>query len=89
MTISSEKHQKALLGGLERFVGISHPDLIPSIPKILMVFYQSDALEENVVKQWGTHVSKKYVDKEVSKKVRKASEPFLKVCLIASPYSCV
>ena len=38
-------------------------------------------LEEDVVKQWGTHVSKKYVDKDTSKKVRKASEPFLKVRL--------
>lgn len=79
--VTSERHQKSLLGGIERFVGVSHPDLIPSIPKILMAFYQCDALEEEVIKQWGTHVSKKYVDKEISKKVRKASEPFLKVCL--------
>lgn len=76
--ITSEKHQKALLGGLERSVGVDHPDLIPAIPKILMEFYQIDLLDEEVVKQWGTHVSKKYVDKETSKKVRKASEPFLK-----------
>lgn len=76
---TSERHQKSLLGGIERFVGVTHPDLIPSIPKILMAFYQADALEEDVLKQWGTHVSKKYVDKDVSKKVRKASEPFLKV----------
>ncbi|EJD04476.1 eukaryotic translation initiation factor 5 [Fomitiporia mediterranea MF3/22] len=76
--VTSERHQKALLGGIERFVGVTHPDLVPSIPKILMAFYQADALEEEVVKQWGTHVSKKYVDKDTSKKVRKASEPFLK-----------
>lgn len=44
-----------------------------------MAFYQVDVLEEEVIKQWGTHVSKKYVDKETSKRVRKASEPFLKV----------
>jgi len=75
---TSERHQKSLLGGIERFVGVSHPDLIPAIPKILMLFYQVDALEEEVITQWGTHVSKKYVDKETSKKVRKASEPFLK-----------
>ena len=43
-----------------------------------MALYQNDILEEDVVTQWGTHVSKKYVDKETSKKVRKASEPFLK-----------
>ncbi|KAI0770977.1 eukaryotic translation initiation factor 5 [Trametes elegans] len=76
--VTSEKHQKALLGGIERFVGIIHPTLVPAVPKILMAFYQIDVLEEEVVKQWGTHVSKKYVDRDTSKKVRKASEPFLK-----------
>ncbi|KLO06315.1 hypothetical protein SCHPADRAFT_910418 [Schizopora paradoxa] len=78
MNAQSEKHQKAFLGGLERLIGVMHPELVPSVPKILMQFYQADALEEEVIKQWGTHVSKKYVDKETSKMVRKASEPFLK-----------
>jgi len=77
--VTSEKHQKSLLGGIERFVGLEQPELIAAIPKILMEFYQADVLEEDVVTSWGTHVSKKYVDKETSKKVRKASEPFLKV----------
>ncbi|KAI0762428.1 eukaryotic translation initiation factor 5 [Fomes fomentarius] len=76
--VTSEKHQKSLLGGIERFVGVQHPDLIPAVPKILMAYYQIDVLEEEVVKQWGTHVSKKYVDRDTCKKVRKASEPFLK-----------
>lgn len=76
--VTSEKHQKALLGGIERLVGLTHPDLVPSVPKILMVLYQADVLEEEVVTQWGTHTSKKYVDKDTSKRVRKASEPFLK-----------
>lgn len=68
------------MGGVERTVGVEQPALIPAVPKILMAFYQADILEEDVIKQWGTHVSKKYVDRDVSKKVRKASEPFLKVC---------
>ncbi|KAG5647355.1 hypothetical protein DXG03_000423 [Asterophora parasitica] len=76
--VTSEKHQKSLLGGIERLVGLAHPDLIPAVPKILMGLYQIDVLDEEVVTTWGTHVSKKYVDKETSKKVRKASEPFLK-----------
>jgi translation initiation factor 5 len=76
--VTSEKHQKSLLGGIERLVGISHPDLVPSVPKVLMALYQVDVIEEDVVSQWGTHVSKKYVDKDTSKRVRKASEPFLK-----------
>ena len=84
--VTSEKHQKSLLGGIERLVGIEHPDLVPAVPKILMQFYQVDVIEEEVVKQWGTHVSKKYVDKDTSKKVRKASEPFLKVSCTSSTY---
>jgi translation initiation factor 5 len=83
--VTSEKHQKALLGGVERLVGLAYPDLLPQVPKILMALYQDDILDEEVVTQWGTHVSKKYTDKDTSKKVRKASEPFLKVM---SPLSC-
>ncbi|KAH9971181.1 eukaryotic translation initiation factor 5 [Lactifluus volemus] len=60
--VTSEKHQKSLLGGIERLAGLEYPELIAV----------------DVVTSWGTHVSKKYVDKETSKKVRKASEPFLK-----------
>ena len=67
------------MGGIERLVGLTYPDLLPAVPKILMALYQVDILEEEVVTQWGTHVSKKYTDKETSKMVRKASEPFLKV----------
>lgn len=78
--VTSEKHQKALMGGVEALVGVDYPELIPTIPKLLMEFYQADILDEEFIKSWGTHVSKKYVDRDTSKKVRKASEPFLKVC---------
>jgi len=75
--VTSERHQKSLLGGIECFFGANPPDLISLVPMVLMEFYQRDVLDEEVVKQWGTHVSGKYVDKEMSRKVRKASEPFL------------
>jgi len=76
--ITSERHQKALLGGTERFVGKDHPDkLISQVPAILMAFYQEDVITEEVVKAWGGKASKKYVDLSTSKKVRKAAEKFL------------
>lgn len=75
---NSEKAQKALLGGFERLVGLSNPSLLPTLPKLLMQLYQSDILEEEVLLHWGTHASKKYTDKDVGKKLRKSSEPFLK-----------
>ena len=78
MASQSEKHQKSLLGGLERLAGIEQPSLVPSgVPKLLMKLYQIDALDEETIKYWGTHVSKKFVDKDVSKKVKRAAAPFL------------
>ena len=80
---TSEKHQKSLLGGFERLLAhsLECDALLASgtTSKILMALYQDDVLDEEVVRQWGTHVSKKYVDKEKSKKVRKSAEAFLKV----------
>lgn len=77
--VTSEKHQKSLLGGIEILCGEMYPSLMPiGVPKIVMEFYQADILDEVVIQQWGTHVSKKYVDKDISKKVRRSCEPLLK-----------
>ena len=75
--ITSERHEKAFLGGTERFVGKDHPNLIPQVPKILLAYYQEDLVSEAVLKNWGSKASKKYVDIATSKKVRKSAEPFL------------
>lgn len=63
-------------------MGVNYPDLVKEVPRILMSWYQADVLTEEAAKQWGTHVSKKYVDRDISKRVRKASEPFLKASLV-------
>ena len=59
---------------------MTHPELTPMTPKVLMALYQEEVLDdEELLIQWGTHTSKKYVDKDVSKKVRSAAAPFIKV----------
>lgn len=75
--ITSEKHEKALLGGTERFVGVEKPNLIPTVSAILVKFYENDLCSEEVLKSWGSKASGKYVDKAVSKKVRKSAEKFM------------
>ena len=75
--ITSERHEKAFLGGTERFVGVDHPDLMSQIPAILLNYYQHDLISEDVLKNWGSKASKKYVDMATSKKIRKVAEPFL------------
>jgi len=75
--VTSERHEKALLGGTERFVGSDHPELMSQIPAILLGYYQNDIVSEETLKAWGAKASKKYVDGQTSKKVRKAAQPFL------------
>lgn len=75
--ITSERHEKAFLGGTERFLGKDHPELIPQVPAILLGYYQNDLVSEDVLKAWGSKGSKKYVDLPTSRKVRKAAEKFL------------
>ncbi|KAL8825104.1 MAG: hypothetical protein Q9170_007925 [Blastenia crenularia] len=74
--ITSERHQKAFLGGTEHFVGKQQPKLIAAVPKILLAYYQEDLVSEDVLKTWNK-ASKKYVDIGTSKKVRQAAKPFL------------
>lgn len=75
---NDEDFEKAFLGGLERFLGLEEPELIPTVPKILLTFYDKELLSEETIIQWGSKVSKKYVSKDVSKKVRRAAKPFVK-----------
>ncbi|KAK3322130.1 domain found in IF2B/IF5-domain-containing protein [Apodospora peruviana] len=78
--VTSERHEKALLGGTERLIGQlskDHPELIGKVTTILHLYYNHDLVSEEVVTKWGSRASKKYVDLATSKKVRKAAEPFL------------
>ncbi|KAK3331958.1 domain found in IF2B/IF5-domain-containing protein [Cercophora scortea] len=78
--ITSERHEKALLGGTERLIGQlgkEFPEMYEKVVKILQLYYHNDLVSEEVVTKWGSKASKKYVDLSTSKKVRKAAEPFL------------
>lgn len=75
--MTSDRHQKAFMGGTERFVGNEKPELIPQVSAILLQYYQNDLIEEEVLKAWGAKASKKYVDIATSKKVRKSAEKFI------------
>ncbi|TIA85796.1 putative eukaryotic translation initiation factor 5 [Aureobasidium pullulans] len=75
--ISSEKHEKAFLGGFERFVGMEKPELIPQVSAILLQYYQNDLVSEETLKAWGSKASKKYVDLATSKKVRQSAQKFI------------
>ncbi|ODV95380.1 hypothetical protein PACTADRAFT_42018 [Pachysolen tannophilus NRRL Y-2460] len=76
--ITSDKHEKAFLGGLERLVGLDVPELITKVPKICMALYDNDLISEETFIKWGTTVSTKFVsDKKIVKKVKRAAKPFI------------
>jgi translation initiation factor 5 len=74
--ITSDKHEKAFLGGIERFVGNDKPELIPQVSAILLKVYENDLVSEEQLKTWCSKASKRYVDLKVSKTVRKSAEQF-------------
>ncbi|KAF2819344.1 hypothetical protein CC86DRAFT_144818 [Ophiobolus disseminans] len=74
--ITSEKHEKAFLGGIERFVGNDKPELISQVSAILLKVYENELCTEEVLKPWCAKASKKYVELKVSKSVRKSAEKF-------------
>lgn len=75
--VSSERHEKALLGGTERLLADLGKESYDKIVKILQLYYHHDLCSEEVITKWGAKASKKYVEGPISKKIRKAAEPFL------------
>lgn len=71
------EYEKNFLGGIERFLGLEHKELIPILPKILVQLYNNDIVSEEEIIRFGTKSSKKFVPKEVSRKVRRAAKPFI------------
>ncbi|KAL1915483.1 uncharacterized protein VTP21DRAFT_6607 [Calcarisporiella thermophila] len=73
---AGEKHQRALLGGIERVIDANRT-LMPKVAMILKKLYDEDLVEEEIFLKWGERASKRYVDKETSKAIRKAAAKFL------------
>lgn len=74
----SEKEQKGILGGLERLVSVTQPDLLPKTSQIIKLFYDSDILEEEVITAWYEKPTKKFTsDKNLAIKVRENAKTLI------------
>jgi translation initiation factor 5 len=51
--------------------------LLNKVPIILKKLYDSDVVDEEAILKWGEKPSKRYVDRDTSKAVKKAATPFL------------
>ncbi|CAF0757676.1 unnamed protein product [Brachionus calyciflorus] len=75
----NKKAQKYLLGGYEKLVGDVHKDkLFNSAMKILKQFYDKDVIDEETIIEWANKDSKKYVSKEMNRKIREKVAPLIK-----------
>ncbi|CAF0823873.1 unnamed protein product [Brachionus calyciflorus] len=75
----NRKSQKYLLGGFEKLVGDVYKDkLFDKSINILKQFYDQDILDEEVIIEWASKESKKYISKEMSKKLREKVAPLIK-----------
>lgn len=73
----SEKSVKGLIGGLERLMGVTYPQLIPKAAKIFKYLYDNDILEEEAILNWFDKPSKKYVENEVGRQIRDVVTPLV------------
>lgn len=78
LVVDNSRAQRAILGGVERLVTINFPDLEKKLPSVLLALYNNDYIEEDAVFKWHQKASRKYVDKETAKRLRKVAEPFVK-----------
>lgn len=76
-THDDAKAQKYLLGGVELILALHADKLMEKVAVILKLFYDLDLLEEKVLLEWGSKVSKKYVSKEVAAQIHDKASPFI------------
>jgi translation initiation factor 5 len=77
-THENTKAQKALLGGMECIIGLHQTTLLPKVAHILKGLYDLDLVDEEVMIEWGSKPSRKYVSKELSAEMLAKAEPFIK-----------
>jgi translation initiation factor 5 len=77
-TNEETKAQKYLIGGIEQILALHSAKLIEKTAGILKFFYDNDLLEEKVLLEWGSKVSKKYVAKDMAQQIHDKAMPFIK-----------
>ena len=67
------------MGGFEKLVGdVFHDKLFNNSMRILKQFYDEDILDEETILEWSQKESKKYVTKDMSRKIHEKVAPFIK-----------
>jgi len=73
---NNQKAQKSFMGAFELIIASFQNELLPKVAHILKGFYDHDYVEEEVILEWDTKVSKKYVKKDLSQKIHDNGKKF-------------
>jgi len=76
-THDDTKAQKYLIGGIELILALHAEKLMDKAAGIFKMFYDLNLLEEKVLIEWGSKVSKKYVSKDVAAQIHEKVSPFI------------
>lgn len=76
-TFENPKAQKALLGGVECIIQLNQAALLPKVSHILKGLYDLDLVDEEVMFEWSSKASRKYVSKELNAEILAKAQPFI------------
>ncbi|KPJ04636.1 PREDICTED: eukaryotic translation initiation factor 5 [Papilio xuthus] len=76
LTRGEPRAQRAVLNALTALCAL-HQNLLPKVPAILKLLYDTDIIEERAVLDWAAKPSRKYAPKEVVTEVRRRAQPFI------------
>ncbi|XP_068629246.1 eukaryotic translation initiation factor 5 [Battus philenor] len=76
LTRGEPRAQRAVLNALTALCA-HHPALLPKVPAILKLLYDTDIIEERAVLDWAAKPSRKYAPKELVADVRRRAQPFI------------
>ncbi|KAJ1524778.1 hypothetical protein ONE63_009654 [Megalurothrips usitatus] len=71
------KAQKYLIGGIEQIIALHRDSLLPKVPAVFKMLYDSDILEEKALLDWDSKISKKYVSRDLSEEIHAKAQPFI------------
>jgi len=63
---------------VEQLINNHKEVLLPKVPLILKALYDEDIVEEEVLIEWDSKISKRYVSKEFSTEIHAKASPFIK-----------
>merc|ERR1739838_175423 len=75
--LNNKKAQKSMLGAFEKIVELHQSKLLPKVAHIVKDLYDYDIVDEEQLIEWGGHISKRFVSKDLSRSIHEKAQPVI------------